>query len=59
MAAAPPTLCWRCRAQVWEGHIVSASLDGLIKIWEPADPSTGLVINPQPVFTYPEQVPAV
>lgn len=42
---------------VWEGHIVSASLDGLIKIWEPADPATGLVVNPQPIFTFPEQEP--
>ena len=44
---------------MWEGHIVSASLDGLIKIWEPADPSTGLVVNPQPIFTFPEQVGAL
>lgn len=42
---------------VWEGHIVSASLDGLIKIWEPADPATGLIINPTPIFTFPEQEP--
>ena len=41
---------------VWEGHLVSASLDGLIKIWEPADPATGLILNPTPVFTFPEQV---
>ncbi|EFN55265.1 hypothetical protein CHLNCDRAFT_134174 [Chlorella variabilis] len=40
---------------VWEGHIVSASLDGLIKIWEPADPATGLILNPTPIFTFPEQ----
>lgn len=40
---------------VWEGHIVSASLDGLIKIWEPADPASGLIINPTPIFTFPEQ----
>jgi hypothetical protein len=43
---------------VWEGHIVSASLDGLIKIWEPADPASGLILNPTPVFTFPEQVSA-
>ena len=41
---------------VWEGHIVSASLDGLIKIWEPADPASGLIVNPTPIFTFPEQV---
>ena len=41
---------------VWEGHIVSASLDGLIKIWEPADPSSSLILNPTPIFTFPEQV---
>jgi hypothetical protein len=41
---------------VWEGHIVSASLDGLIKIWEPADPASGLIINPTPIFSFPEQV---
>ncbi|KAL4858740.1 Zinc finger CCCH domain-containing protein 17 [Chlorella vulgaris] len=40
---------------VWEGHIVSASLDGLIKIWEPADPASGLIINPTPIFSFPEQ----
>lgn len=51
-STAPAPVC----TQVWEGHIVSASLDGLIKIWEPADPSTGLVVNPQPIFTFPEQV---
>lgn len=52
MTAQPPL------PQVWEGHIVSASLDGLMKIWEPADPASGLVVNPQPVFSYPEQVGA-
>ena len=41
---------------VWEGHIVSASLDGLIKIWEPADPASGNILNPTPIFTYPDQV---
>jgi WD40 repeat protein len=41
---------------VWEGHIISASLDGLIKIWEPADPASGNIINPTPIFSFPEQV---
>ena len=45
-----------CAVQVWEGHVVSASLDGLIKIWEPADPASGLIINPTPIFTFPETV---
>ena len=41
---------------VWEGHIVSASLDGLIKIWEPADPASGNILNPTPIFSFPDQV---
>lgn len=45
---------------VWEGHLISASLDGLIKIWEPAEPATaggGTVLNPTPVFSFPEPEP--
>ena len=40
---------------IWEGHLISGSLDGYIKIWEPADPTSGFVINPVAVYTYPEQ----
>lgn len=39
---------------LWEGHLVTGSLDGYIKIWEPADPASGQVINATPVFTYPD-----
>ena len=39
---------------VWEGHLVTGSLDGYIKVWEPADPASGLVINAAPVYTFPE-----
>ena len=42
---------------VWEGHLVTGSLDGYIKIWEPADPASGQVISAAPVFTYPEPPP--
>ncbi|GAB4819435.1 hypothetical protein N2152v2_006481 [Parachlorella kessleri] len=37
---------------VWEGHLVSSSLDGLIKIWEPS-PEAGTIINPTPVYSFP------
>lgn len=40
---------------VWEGHLISGSLDGLVKIWEPADPVTGSVIHPVNVYEYPER----
>ena len=29
---------------VWESHLLSSSLDGRIKIWEPADPNGGAVV---------------
>lgn len=40
---------------IWEGHLMSGSLDGEIKIWEPADPATGNVVNPSSIYVYPEQ----
>ncbi len=40
---------------IWEGHLISGSLDGDIKIWEPADPATGNVVNPTCIYVYPEQ----
>jgi hypothetical protein len=45
---------------VWEGHLVTGSLDGYIKIWEPADPAAagGHVISAAPVFTFPEPAAA-
>ena len=42
---------------IWEGHLVTGSLDGYIKVWEPADPSTGQVINSTPIFVFPETPP--
>ena len=39
---------------VWEGHLITGSLDGYIKVWEPADPSTGMLLNPVPTFCYPD-----
>lgn len=42
---------------VWEGHLISASLDGLIKVWEPASDAGGAVLNPQPIFSFPEPEP--
>lgn len=42
---------------VWEGHLISASLDGLIKVWEPAaDAGSGAVVNPAPIFNYPSDL---
>lgn len=40
---------------IWEGHLISGSLDGDIKIWEPADPATGNVVNPTCIYVYPER----
>lgn len=40
---------------IWEGHLISGSLDGEIKIWEPAEPNTGNVVNPVSVYVYPEK----
>lgn len=40
---------------IWEGHLLSGSLDGDIKIWEPADPATGNVVNPTSIYVYPER----
>lgn len=38
---------------IWEGHLLSSSLDGEIKIWEPASDGTS-VVNPTCIYTYPE-----
>lgn len=40
---------------IWEGHLISGSLDGDIKIWEPADPATGNVVSPTCIYVYPER----
>lgn len=40
---------------IWEGHLITGSLDGYIKVWEPADPSTGMIINPTPAYVFPEK----
>jgi WD40 repeat protein len=42
---------------IWEGHLVTGSLDGYIKVWEPADPSTGTTISTTPIFIFPEAPP--
>ncbi|KAH7616882.1 putative Zinc finger CCCH domain-containing protein 48 [Nannochloris sp. 'desiccata'] len=42
---------------IWEGHLVTGSLDGYIKVWEPADPSTGTTISGTPIFIFPEAPP--
>lgn len=39
---------------VWEGHLITGSLDGYIKVWEPADPASGMILNTMPTFCYPE-----
>lgn len=40
---------------IWEGHLITGSLDGYIKVWEPADPATGMIINPTATFVFPEK----
>ena len=40
---------------IWEGHLLSGSLDGEIKIWEPASDGTNMV-NPTCVYTHPEEM---
>lgn len=40
---------------IWEGHLITGSLDGYIKVWEPADPASGLVISPTPAYVFPEK----
>ena len=42
---------------IWEGHLLSGSLDGEIKIWEPASDGTN-VVNPTCIYTYPEGTPS-
>ena len=43
---------------IWEGHLVTGSLDGYIKVWEPSDlATTGVMINVSPIFVFPETPP--
>jgi WD40 repeat protein len=42
---------------IWEGHLLSGSLDGEIKIWEPASDGAN-VVNPTCIYTYPEATPS-
>ena len=39
----------------WEGHVLSAGLDGAIKIWAPVEgaPSPGKVLEPTPMYSHP------
>ena len=39
----------------WEGHVVSAGLDGAIKVWAPVEgqPAPGKVLEPTPMYSHP------
>ncbi len=40
---------------IWEGHLMSGSLDGAVKIFEPGTDGTNMV-NPACIFTHPEEM---
>lgn len=39
----------------WEGHVLSAGLDGAIKVWAPVEgvPGPGKVLEPTPMYSHP------
>ena len=39
----------------WEGHVLSAGLDGAIKVWAPVEgaPGPGKVLEPAPMYSHP------
>lgn len=39
----------------WEGHVLSAGLDGTIKVWAPVEgaPAPGKVLEPTPMYSHP------
>ena len=41
-------------ALTWEGHVVTAGLDGALNVWAPSDaPAPGAVLEPTPSYTHP------
>jgi hypothetical protein len=40
----------------WQGHILSSSLDGTIRVWQPVEnPAPGAVLDPKPAYSHPPE----
>jgi len=53
LAKAHPSVVMGCLT--WEGHVLSAGLDGAIKVWAPVEgvPGPGKVLEPAPMYSHP------
>ena len=52
----PTILADTVRCSVAQGHLVSCSLDGLVKIWQPVEtPAPGAVLDIAPVYVHPPE----
>ena len=53
IARAHPSVIMGCLT--WEGHVLSAGLDGTIKVWAPVEgaPAPGKVLEPAPMYSHP------
>ena len=52
----PVSLGRHCKASV-QGYLLSGSVDGSIKIWQPCEtPAPGAVLDPHPAYSHPPNV---